>query len=101
MSNIEKNEVVHGVSLAGERDIHLFREGSHDRLYQFLGAHLIEHKGVSGVLFAVWHLGVGPRCTRPAGTDRPALRQVCRGLAGLRRRTAAADVLAHRQGRLQ
>ena len=54
MSNIEKNEVVHGVSLAGERDIHLFREGSHDRLYQFLGAHLIEHKGVSGVLFAVW-----------------------------------------------
>ena len=54
-----------------------------------------------GVLFAVWRLGAGPRCTRPAGTDRPALRQVCRGLAGLRRRTAAADVLAHRQGRLQ
>ena len=49
MSNIEKNEVVHGVSLAGERDIHLFREGSHDMLYQFLGAHLIEHKGVSVV----------------------------------------------------
>ena len=38
-----------------------------------------------GVLFAVWRLGVGPRCTRPAGTDRPALRQVCCGLAGLRR----------------
>ena len=54
-----------------------------------------------GVLFAVWRLGIGPRCMRPAGADRPALRQVCRGLAGLRRRTAAADVLAHRQGRLQ
>ena len=54
-----------------------------------------------GVLFSVWRLGVGPRCTSPAGTDRPALRQVCRGLAGLRRRTAAADVLAYRQGRLQ
>ena len=59
------------------------------------------HVYCCGVLFAVWRLGVGPRCTRPAGTDRPALRQVCRGLAGLRRRTAAADVLAHRQGRLQ
>ena len=56
---------------------------------------------VVAFFFAVWRLGIGPRCMRPAGADRPALRQVCRGLAGLRRRTAAADVLAHRQGRLQ
>jgi 1,4-alpha-glucan branching enzyme len=47
-------DVVHGVSLAGETDIYLFREGSHARLYNFLGAHVIEHDGIDGVLFAVW-----------------------------------------------
>lgn len=46
--------IVHGVSLAGETDIYLFKEGSHSRLYEFLGAHALEHDGVSGVLFAVW-----------------------------------------------
>jgi 1,4-alpha-glucan branching enzyme len=35
-------------------DLHLFSEGTHFRLYEKLGAHLIEHDGTSGVLFAVW-----------------------------------------------
>jgi len=47
-------EIVYGVSLATETDIYLFREGSHARLYDFLGAHMMEHGGVPGVLFAVW-----------------------------------------------
>lgn len=35
-------------------DIHLFGEGNHHRIYEKLGAHLIDVEGVSGVYFAVW-----------------------------------------------
>ena len=35
-------------------DLHLIAEGSHTRLYEKLGAHLIKHEGVAGVEFAVW-----------------------------------------------
>jgi 1,4-alpha-glucan branching enzyme len=35
-------------------DIHLFGEGNHHRIYEKLGAHVIEVNGVSGVYFAVW-----------------------------------------------
>ena len=51
------NGVIHGLSLAGETDIYLFREGSHCRLYNFLGAHPMLHQGTAGVLFAVWAPG--------------------------------------------
>lgn len=54
MSDVKTNEILHGVSLAGDTDIYLFREGSHCRLYDFLGAHPMEYKGAKGVLFAVW-----------------------------------------------
>ena len=37
-----------------EFDLYLFGEGNHYRLYDKLGAHLIEHDGASGVAFAVW-----------------------------------------------
>jgi 1,4-alpha-glucan branching enzyme len=37
-----------------EFDLYLFGEGNHFRLYDKLGAHLIEHDGVRGVAFAVW-----------------------------------------------
>ncbi|MEX0966148.1 MAG: 1,4-alpha-glucan branching protein GlgB [Bacteroidia bacterium] len=37
-----------------EFDIYLFKEGRHHRLYEKLGAHLMEHNGVSGTYFAVW-----------------------------------------------
>lgn len=40
--------------ILGEVDLHLFGEGSHLRLYEKMGAHLIEHDGVAGVSFAVW-----------------------------------------------
>ncbi len=38
----------------GQLDDHLFVEGRHERLYDRLGAHVMEHEGVKGVHFAVW-----------------------------------------------
>jgi 1,4-alpha-glucan branching enzyme len=41
-------------SLFTDFDIDLFKGGKHIRLYEKLGAHLIEVDGVKGVYFAVW-----------------------------------------------
>jgi 1,4-alpha-glucan branching enzyme len=41
-------------SLFTDFDIDLFKAGKHYRLYEKLGAHLIELDGVNGVYFAVW-----------------------------------------------
>ncbi len=41
-------------SLFTDFDIDLFKAGKHFRLYEKLGAHLIEVEGVKGVYFAVW-----------------------------------------------
>jgi 1,4-alpha-glucan branching enzyme len=41
-------------SLFTDFDIDLFKAGKHFRLYEKLGAHLIEFDGVKGVYFAVW-----------------------------------------------
>ena len=41
-------------SLFTDIDIDLFKAGKHFRLYEKLGAHLIEVDGVKGVYFAVW-----------------------------------------------
>ncbi len=38
----------------GEVDLHLIGEGTHERLYDVLGAHPRIHEGTSGVAFAVW-----------------------------------------------
>ncbi|MBX3568942.1 MAG: 1,4-alpha-glucan branching protein GlgB [Rhizobiaceae bacterium] len=38
----------------GPMDDHLIVEGSHLRLFDKMGAHLIDHEGSSGVHFAVW-----------------------------------------------
>ncbi|MEZ5538083.1 MAG: 1,4-alpha-glucan branching protein GlgB [Thiolinea sp.] len=38
----------------GELDEHLIGEGAHLRLWQVLGAHVMEHEGVQGTHFAVW-----------------------------------------------
>ncbi len=35
-------------------DLHLFGEGTHQRVYEKLGAHLAETDGVAGLHFAVW-----------------------------------------------
>ena len=38
----------------GEMDEYLLGEGTHQRLWQVLGAHVITHEGVAGTHFAVW-----------------------------------------------
>ena len=38
----------------GELDLHLIGEGRHHRLWERLGARVIEHQGVTGTAFAVW-----------------------------------------------
>ncbi|MET0842792.1 MAG: 1,4-alpha-glucan branching protein GlgB [Mycetocola sp.] len=38
----------------GELDLHLVGEGRHERLWDAMGAHLVEHSGVSGTAFTVW-----------------------------------------------
>ena len=42
------------ITLLSEEDLYLFNEGSHLRLYQKLGAHLLTVNGLSGTYFAVW-----------------------------------------------
>jgi 1,4-alpha-glucan branching enzyme len=41
-------------SLIAGWDYHLFNEGSHRRLWEKLGAHVIEQGGVHGTMFGVW-----------------------------------------------
>lgn len=48
MSNVQTH------SLFTDFDINLFKAGKHYRLYEKLGAHLIEKDGLIGVYFAVW-----------------------------------------------
>ena len=38
----------------GEMDEYLLGEGTHQRIWQVLGAHVLTHEGVEGVHFAVW-----------------------------------------------
>jgi 1,4-alpha-glucan branching enzyme len=42
------------VNLLTEHDIFLFKEGTHGRLYQKLGSHLLTVDGIQGTHFAVW-----------------------------------------------
>ncbi|HCN19831.1 MAG TPA: hypothetical protein DIS73_06045, partial [Planctomycetia bacterium] len=42
------------MSLFTDHDIYLFREGSHFKLYEKLGSHLVRNNGVKGAHFAVW-----------------------------------------------
>jgi 1,4-alpha-glucan branching enzyme len=42
------------VPTIGDLDLHLIGEGRHEELYEKLGAHYLEHQGVTGTSFAVW-----------------------------------------------
>jgi 1,4-alpha-glucan branching enzyme len=44
-------------TLLAEDDLYLFNEGSHFRLYDKLGAHILKASGVDGTYFAVWAPG--------------------------------------------
>src|ERR1700730_18074128 len=41
-------------SLLTDFDLYLFNEGTHVRIYQKLGAHVLTQDGKAGVAFAVW-----------------------------------------------
>ena len=46
--------VSRSASLLTEQDLYLFNEGTHLRLYDHLGAHLVATEGEKGTYFAVW-----------------------------------------------
>ena len=48
------NPVRYDFSLLTDHDLYLFNEGTHYRLYDKLGAHVVTHDGVKGTYFAVW-----------------------------------------------
>ncbi len=48
------NRVVYEGSPITDHDIYLFKQGSHFKLYEKLGAHITNVNGVQGVHFAVW-----------------------------------------------
>ncbi len=50
----QRTPVLHGPTLLTEQDVYLFKEGTHARLYEKLGAHLMTLDGSPGVLFSVW-----------------------------------------------
>ncbi|MEZ5752439.1 MAG: 1,4-alpha-glucan branching protein GlgB [Paracoccaceae bacterium] len=52
--NWEYDDPYRFAPVLGDLDLHLIGEGTHRRLWQALGAHLIRHQGVDGVHFAVW-----------------------------------------------
>ena len=41
-------------SLFTEEDVYLFKQGNHFRLYNHLGAHLVNFNGEEGTCFSVW-----------------------------------------------
>jgi 1,4-alpha-glucan branching enzyme len=49
-----KGPVVYDVGYITDHDIYLFKQGSHFKLYEKLGAHTMEVDGVMGTHFAVW-----------------------------------------------
>ena len=69
----------------GPLDDHLLIEGTHHRLYERLGAHLVMHEGVAGVRFAVWapharRVSVVGEFNRWDGRWHPMRRRVDSGL---------------------
>jgi 1,4-alpha-glucan branching enzyme len=46
--------VRYDVSLLTAEDLYLFNEGSHYRIYEKMGAHLMELDGTQGTLFSIW-----------------------------------------------
>lgn len=49
-----KDPVLYNISLMTDNDLYLFNEGSHFRLHEKMGAHLLTEKGLKGTCFAVW-----------------------------------------------
>jgi len=50
----DTSPVRYDISLLTPEDYYLFNEGSHYRIHDKLGAHLVESNGVQGTVFSVW-----------------------------------------------
>jgi 1,4-alpha-glucan branching enzyme len=50
----ELSPVRYNVSLLTAEDFYLFNEGSHYRIYDKMGAHVVESNGTTGTVFGVW-----------------------------------------------
>ena len=48
------HSIRYDVTLFGDLDIYLFKEGTHAKLYEKFGSHPMVHEGKEGVYFAVW-----------------------------------------------
>lgn len=46
--------IYYDVTRFSDLDIYLFKEGTHVKLYEKMGSHIMERNGVLGVYFAVW-----------------------------------------------
>ena len=53
-SSTQSSAVRSDVSLLAAEDFHLFNEGTHYRIYQKLGSHVMEAEGEPGACFSVW-----------------------------------------------
>jgi 1,4-alpha-glucan branching enzyme len=51
---VKEKEASESFSLLTDFDIHLFKTGKHFRLFEKLGAHVVNHNGQEGTYFAVW-----------------------------------------------
>ena len=47
-------EIFYDVTLFGDLDIYLFKEGTHSELYDKFGSHMFVRNGVKGTYFALW-----------------------------------------------
>ncbi len=52
--NLSKRRQLDDGTLLGDQDLYLFAEGSHVRLQEKLGAHLVRDRQAEGTYFAVW-----------------------------------------------
>lgn len=57
MGTARKKPIARGGHELSDLDIHLFREGTHYRLYDKLGCHSVTRDGAEGAFFAVWAPG--------------------------------------------
>ena len=82
---VEREDPYRFGPVIGELDEYLIGEGTHRRLWDVLGSHVITHEGVAGVHFAVW----APNATRVSvvgdfcSWDPTALPMRARGSTGV------------------
>ncbi|SFP46029.1 1,4-alpha-glucan branching protein GlgB [Hydrogenimonas thermophila] len=48
------NQIYYDITRFSDMDIYLFKEGTHVKLYEKMGSHIMERQGKKGVYFAVW-----------------------------------------------